>query len=58
MTLAAPAKHPGRVEGGRRAARKRWGEPRILRLDELDPPSRRLIAALYELAKTAEASDG
>jgi hypothetical protein len=41
-------KNPVFVESGRRAARKRWGEQRILRLDELRPEARRLVMALVE----------
>jgi hypothetical protein len=41
------------ADAGRKGARKRWGEPRILRLDTLEPPYRRLILAMVEAAKAA-----
>lgn len=46
-TLSAP-----QMEQRRLAARARWGpEPRIVRLDELTPPQRRLVLALVDAAK-------
>lgn len=45
-------KNPIFVDSGRRGARKRWGTPRIARLDELTPEQRRLVLALIEAAKS------
>lgn len=47
----AERKDPVLVAAGRRGALKRWGEPRILRLDELTPPQRRLALALVEAVR-------
>lgn len=44
-------KNPKKVEAGRRGAEKRWGEPRVIRLDDLTPAQRRLIVALVEAAR-------
>ena len=38
-------------ERGRIGARKRWGPPRVVRLDALDPPYRRLVLALVDAAR-------
>ena len=50
---------PGKLskaEAGRLGARKRWGEqPRVVRLDELTNHERRLVIALIEAAKAADA---
>jgi hypothetical protein len=50
-------KNPVYVEAGRRGARKRWGEPRVLRLDQLDTDERRLIAAILNAKRNADAAD-
>jgi hypothetical protein len=42
-----------RVRAGKIAARARWGPPRVIRLDTLEPPYRRLILAMVEAAKAA-----
>jgi hypothetical protein len=45
-----------REESGRIGARRRWGPPRVLRLDSLDPEHRRIILAIVDLfAPTKEA---
>lgn len=44
-------KDPKRVAAGKVGATKRWGEPRILRLDDLTPAQRRLVLALIEAAR-------
>lgn len=51
-------KDPRRVAGGRAGARKRWGEPRIVRLDELTAEQRRLVLALITAAKSAAVAEG
>jgi hypothetical protein len=47
-----------RAERGLIGARRRWGPPRILRLDTLDPVSQEIIAAILaaraNAAKAAE----
>jgi hypothetical protein len=44
--LIQTIKDPAKVRAGHVGARQRWGEPRILRLDELTPTQRRVILAL------------
>jgi hypothetical protein len=47
--------HPASIEAGRRGAERRWGpEPRIVRLDELTAPQRRLVLALVDAAKAEQ----
>ena len=41
-------KNPKRVEAGKKAAAARWGDPRVVRLDDLTPAQRRLVMALIE----------
>ncbi len=38
------------------AARAKWGERRILRLDELDPTTRGIVLAIVEARKNAAAA--
>ncbi len=54
-----PEKNPVKVRAGLIGSRVRWGpEPRIVRLDELSDPQRRLVVALIAAAKSeAAASD-
>ena len=44
-------KDPKRVAAGKKAAAARWGDKRIVRLDELTPAQRRLVLALIEAAE-------
>lgn len=46
-------KDPKRVEAGKRAAAKRWGTPRIVRIDDLTPAQRQLVLALVEAQREA-----
>lgn len=46
-------KDPKRVAAGKKAAHARWGEARVVRLDELTPAQRRLVLALIDAAKEA-----
>lgn len=59
--LKTPAAKMLPVESGRMGARRRWGPPRILRLDELDPPTRDVIECILtaraNAAKAAEEPD-
>jgi hypothetical protein len=54
-SVSAPArpKDPARVAAGRASIRKRWGPPRILRLDHLDPVVADVIRAAWQAADTA-----
>jgi hypothetical protein len=45
------------VEAGRRGAARRWGPPRVVRLDSLNADERRLVLAMVEAAKGAATSD-
>lgn len=50
--------NPIKVKAGKIGATKRWGaEPRVIRLDELDPPKRRLILALVDAARREAARE-
>jgi hypothetical protein len=51
------SKNPALVEAGHRGARRRWGPPRIARLDDLTVEQRRLILALIEAAKSEAVTD-
>ena len=51
-------KDPRRVEAGRAAMRRRWGPQRIVRLDELDADTARLIRALVANAEAQPAKRG
>jgi hypothetical protein len=50
-------KNPVFVEAGRRGARRRWGEVRVVRLAELDGDTARLIRALLAQKKAAPVSE-
>ena len=54
-SVSGPArpKDPARVAAGRAAIRKRWGPPRILRLDHLDPVAADVIRAAWQAADNA-----
>jgi hypothetical protein len=50
--LLSVPKNPAKVAAGKAGMRARWGaEPRIVRLDDLNPPQRRLVLALIEAAR-------
>jgi hypothetical protein len=56
-TVTPPAERDPRfVESGRRGARKRYGEPRVARLDSLSGPMRAIVLALIAAAKTEPAA--
>lgn len=44
-------KDPAKVRAGRAGMAKRWGPPRIIRLDDLAPEQRAFIAELVEVAR-------
>jgi hypothetical protein len=55
--LVSGTKDPVKVRAGTIGARQRWGDtPRVLRLDDLTPPQRRLVVALVDAAR-AELQD-
>lgn len=43
------------VEAGRRGARARWGERRIIDIRDLDPDHRRLVSAFVDMARATAA---
>lgn len=49
------AKNPKKQAAGKKGADARWGEPRVVRLDDLTPAQRRLVVALVEAAREANA---
>jgi hypothetical protein len=49
-------KDPVKVKAGQAGARSRWGPQRIVRLDNLDPDTQRLIRALLAQSE-AKASE-
>ncbi len=56
MTIAA--KNPVKVKAGLASAAKRWGpEPRVVRLDDLTAPQRRLVLALIDAARLEAARE-
>ena len=48
-------KNPAKVRAGQIGARQRWGPKRILRLDQLDADERRLVQALLDAKRNADA---
>lgn len=57
--LDSPAKNPVKVRAEQIGARTRWGaEPRVLRLDELTGPQRRLVLALVDAARKEAVTEG
>ncbi len=50
-------KNPLKVQAGLLGARKRWGEPRVVRLDSLTPAQRHLVMALISAAKSEAVTD-
>jgi hypothetical protein len=58
LSVTSPART--RSERARHAIRARWGPQRVVRLDQLDPDTARLIRALLAQAEAAKAeqSDG
>lgn len=50
-------KDPKKVAAGQKGAATRWGEPRVVRLDELTPAQRRLVLALIDAAKEKKGAE-
>lgn len=48
-------KDPKRVAAGKKAAAARWGDKRVVRLNELTPAQRRLVLALIEAMEESNA---
>jgi hypothetical protein len=51
--MAMAAKDQAKARAGRLGALARWGEPRIVRLDDLTPEQARLVRALVDAAKSS-----
>jgi hypothetical protein len=58
MPTLEKVKDPAQVESGRLGARRMWGPPRIIRLDDLAPEQRSFIVELVEVAKRNAAPKG
>lgn len=50
------SKDPKKQRAGRVGARRRWGDPGVVQLDQLTPPQRRLVLALVQAAKSEAAA--
>lgn len=50
-------KNAEKARAGRIGARRRWGDPGVVRLDDLTPPQRRLVLALVEAARAEHRRD-
>ena len=50
---SAATKDPRAIERGKLGARTRWGPPRVLRLDTLDPVTRDIVAAILTARENA-----
>lgn len=55
--MVSAAKDPTKVRAGTIGARNRWAghTPRVVKLDELTPPYRRLVLQLVDAAKSEQA---
>ncbi len=54
MVSATIPKEAWRVRAGQIGARRRWGPPRVVRLDALPPDQARAIRAFLEVARSAD----
>ena len=54
--MATDIKDPIKVRAGQIGARKRWGEPRLVRLDDLTMAQRQLVMALVDAARSQKAA--
>ena len=55
--MVRATKDPRLVEAGLRGSRKRWGPQRVVRLDELDADTARLIRALLAQNEASTVSE-
>ena len=53
--MVSTSKDPAKVAAGKAGAVARWGAPRRLQLGDLTPDQRRLVLALVEAAREANA---
>jgi len=51
------SKNPVKQRAGQLGARRRWGEPGVVRLDQLTAPQRRLVLALVDAARAEQQRD-
>ena len=59
--MPGPSKgSPAAVKAGQRGAARRWGPPRIIRLDDLAPEQRLFVLELIDVARrnAPKAKDG
>lgn len=55
--MLRPMKDPKRVAAGKKAALARWGDKRVVRLNELTPAQRRLVLALVDAMEEANGTE-
>ena len=51
MKVPPEERDPQKVAAGKASAEKRWGPKRVVRLDDLTAPQRRVILALIDAAR-------
>ena len=51
--MVEAVKDPRKVKAGKAGSARRWGPPRILRLDQLDPVTAGIVRAIVEARKNA-----
>lgn len=52
--MSEAVKDPAAVRRGQMGALRRWGPPRVIRLDSLPPDQRRAIVAYLAVARSVE----
>jgi hypothetical protein len=57
-TLPPDLRDPQKVAAGHASAEKRWGPPRIVRLDDMTGPQRRVVLALIDAARALSVPAG
>lgn len=50
--MVSPVKDPAKVRAGQIGMRKRWGEPRVVRLDDLTDDQRAIVRALVDMVRS------
>lgn len=51
--MVSASKDPNKVKAGQIGSRARWGPPRVVRLDTLDPVTRDIIRAILTARENA-----
>lgn len=55
--MSIAVKNPTKQRAGKLGAARRWGDPGVIRLDELSAPQHRLVLALVEAARAEQNSE-